>query len=197
MVVTDLKAPCDAKPAFMGLAGPIVIDAGGENFRQRIRSETRSAHDVVDDEMSLFDLRGSEAYGQFLARHDHALSVLRSQVRGEDHSDIQAMADRVRADLRILGFEHAEVTTSPERLDGFGVSYVLRGSRMGTRVLRARIGLGLPTQYVDFTPSLVWRDFLSELEAYAAEGGEAVQGKIVHAARRAFEAFGPVQTCQA
>lgn len=64
---------------------------------------------------------------------------------------------------------------------------------MGAGVLRGRIGPGLPTQYMDFTPTVAWRAFLAALEAYAAEGGEAVQGQIVHAARRAFEAFGPAQ----
>ena len=191
MVITDRRAPCDATPALMGHAGPAVLDAGGGTFRQRIRSETRRAHDLVDDEMSMFDLRDAGSYARFLARHGHALSILQSQVRSEDQSDIQAMADAVEADLGILGLQNAPVAFGPERLDGFGVAYVIRGSRMGARVLRGCIGLGLPTQYMDFTPTLGWREFLAALEAYAAEGGEAVQGKIVHAARRAFEAFSP------
>lgn len=122
MVVTDLKAPCDATPGLMGRAGPTVLDAGTETFRQRIRFETRKAHDVVDGEMSLFDLRDARPYARFLARHSHAFCVLQSHVRSEDQSDVYAAADCIEADLRILGFQSAPVTFSPERLDGFGVA---------------------------------------------------------------------------
>lgn len=190
MVVTDLKAICDLKPRSMVPSSSPSRNAAHNSFHQRIRRETRTAHDIVDDAMSVFDLQDAKAYGRFLGHHAQALAALRSQVRAEDRSDVQEMANRIEEDLRGLGVGDVVTASPSERLDGFGVAYVLRGSRMGARILRARIGPGLPTRYMDFTPALTWRDFLAELETHAAGVHEPGRRHIIVSAQWAFEAFG-------
>ena len=110
MVAADLKAPCDVMPASLVRSPLPERYSGDETFHQRIRHETRKAHDVVDDAMSLFNLKEATAYGRFLSRHEHALASLSSQVRKEDEPDIQEMTDRLHADLRILGIGRTATT---------------------------------------------------------------------------------------
>ncbi|CAN5162387.1 hypothetical protein BH10PSE2_BH10PSE2_14850 [soil metagenome] len=101
------------------------------------------------------------------------------------------MIDRISADLNLLGVAGFVARSDVDELDGFGVAYVLRGSRMGARVLRNRIGADLPTRYMDFTPVLSWRAFLAELEIHAADGDEIHRHRIVTSALQAFAAFSP------
>ena len=192
MVAADLKAPCDVMPASLVRSPLPARYSVDETFHQRIRRETRAAHDVVDGAMSFFDLKNAKAYARFLSHHDHALARLSCQVREEDEPDIQGMIDHIHADLRVLGVGRAANALTDEPLDGFGVAYVLRGSRMGARVLRARIGPGLPTHYMDFTPALAWREFRAALEMHAASVPETGRRHIIASAQRAFEAFGSV-----
>lgn len=190
MVVADLKALRDLTPGSVGRRISPAC-AAEETFHERLRRETRTAHDVVDHAMSGFDLREPGAYGRFLLRHADALARLRLQMRAEDRPDVEEMARQIKADLRDLGVEHVAAASKPESLDSFGVAYVLRGSRMGARVLLPRIGPGLPTRYMGFLPALAWRDFLGALETQAARADEAGRHHIVASARKAFEAFEP------
>jgi heme oxygenase len=46
-----------------------------------------------------------------------------------------------------------------------GVAYAIRGSRLGTAILRRGVAMELPISYLDFMPALTWAEFLLQLES--------------------------------
>ena len=195
MVDVDLKAPYDPVPeSGDGLVAP-ASGTEDHNFHQRLRRETRPAHDAVDETFSRYDLADVEAYGRFLVRHAQALTRLKPHLGPGVEPDIEAMARCVEDDLRALGVDWVAAGPGAVALDGFGVAYVLRGSRMGARILRGQVGRGFPARYLGFGPALSWRDFLVRLEHHAENAGKPGRRHIITSARCAFAAFGPVWDC--
>ena len=156
-----------------------------------LRTATREDHASIDRMLLRFDLNRLEDYRIFLTIHLAALSALQAEWRPEDDADFSRMLDCLRADLKALGWTtatppasgHAPVS-APR---GLGIAYVIRGSRLGGAVLRRDIVGALPTEYLDFAPTLGWTKFLAELESIA-DLPNAKQ-EAAHAARDTFSAF--------
>lgn len=162
-------------------------------LRDRLREDTRAAHDALDRGFARFDLATREGLGGFLAAHRSALAALLS-APGEGADQAEALrreaVTAVEGDLQSLGQE-AGRDVAPLSLDPRAVLYVLLGSRLGLRVLEKRWAeagdplvaaagrlFGLPGQ------GAAWRRFCAEASAASGKGAEA--DRVVTDAGRAF-----------
>jgi heme oxygenase len=157
-----------------------------------LRAATRSDHTVVDRLVTRLDFGLSEDYGRFLSIHHAVLQSLKAQWRPEDRDDFAAMSTRLQDDLRVLSFPAADPESmSPMPMsegDSLGIAYVIRGSRLGSRVLRPRIAPRFSTFYFDFVPALPWADFLMQLRNKSRSNSEWSNAAI-RGAKMTFEMF--------
>jgi heme oxygenase len=134
-----------------------------------LRAATRSNHMVVDGLVAQLDLTQREGYGRLLSIHHAVLQDLKSEWRAEDRDDFREMGRRLQNDLRVLGFPTAASQPMPRTPfaagDQLGVAYVIRGSRLGSIVLRPRIPTRFSATYFDFAPALSWTQFLVQLQS--------------------------------
>lgn len=135
-----------------------------------LRRVSRKAHESVDEAFSRFNLADRESYGAFLTAHAGAL--LTAETYLAKHPSVlpswRSRSELLKEDLRQMGLEvpAARQDIFPEH-DGMalGVLYVLEGSRLGGRVLSARVGEGLPRAYLSaFHQKGEWPEFLAHLE---------------------------------
>jgi heme oxygenase (biliverdin-IX-beta and delta-forming) len=137
-----------------------------------------------------FDLSRAHDYTIFLAGHLAALASLQSVWRTEDTHDFSRLLSCLQADLSALGqstVSSAGQDTWASQSGGFGVSYVVRGSRLGAVFLRRAVGSQLPTSYLDCALSLSWPEFLTQLESLT--GSPLDIEDAARAARRTFDVF--------
>ena len=156
-----------------------------------LRNGTRNHHARIDGMLLSLDLAQPQDYELFLSIHAESLQALDGAWRGEDGNDFQAMLRSLSNDLATLGSattpKSIAVCTPASLGAGLGVAYVIRGSRLGAAMLRRRVPAGMPTSYLDFAPTLSWRDFLGELEILA--GDPAATQAAILAARSTFAVF--------
>jgi len=159
---------------------------------QTLRDATQGQHLLLDQTMSTLDLADSADYGRFLSIHRDALQCLRTQWRAEDDADFSGLRQSLDRDLRALGCQSAHCEPSPDPAGAptpsqWGVSYVIRGSRLGGAVLRRRVADGYASAYLDYTMSLTWPAFLKQLGADPRLGADP--HALVAGALRAYAAF--------
>ena len=108
-------------------------------LRQRLRQETRTAHDRVDAVFERFVLTERASYGAFLAAHYAALTALPLDLAPYGLPPV-GLAARLAADLHALGVAPVagQVQTMRGEDERLGAYYVVAGSRLGAQVLRAR-----------------------------------------------------------
>jgi heme oxygenase len=156
-----------------------------------LRNGTRNDHALIDRMLLPLDLAKAQDYELFLSIHVQSLQALDGARRGEDGNDFQAMLGSLCNDLATLGSptsaRRVPACTAASLGAGLGVAYVIRGSRLGAAILRRRVPAGMPTSYLDFTPTLSWSDFLGQLESLA--GDPAGTQAAIDAARSTFAAF--------
>lgn len=162
-------------------------------LRERLRADTRAAHDALDRGFERFDLATCEGLGGFLAAQRSALGALHP-TPGEGAEQSEALRREavaaVEGDLKSLGRGGGR-DLAPISLDPRAVLYILLGSRLGLRVLETRWAgstdpavtgagrlFGLPGQ----RPA--WRRFCAEASTASGEGAEA--DRVVVDAGRAF-----------
>lgn len=155
----------------------------------RLKLATWPDHRRVDRLISGFDLGRPETYGAFLALNFEALSALRPHWRGADEADFAGLIEALAADLAALRMESSgEVDPVPGPVDGLGLAYVVRGSRLGSKILRKRVGPGLPTDYFDFRLGKPWARFLEELDL-RGETGPQDEFALFSGARETFAVY--------
>lgn len=117
-------------------------------LRERLRVETRAAHDRVDAAFSRFDLLDREGYGAFLLAHAKALPALETALDEAGAASIVAdwperrRTPALEADLKGLGLRRPERRPVPKlggAAEALGALYVLEGSRLGARLLLGRV----------------------------------------------------------
>lgn len=111
------------------------------SLRERLRRDTRAAHDIVDASFERFDLSTVHGYREFLACHGDALRQIRPSHGSHEQltCDVRAMLGRLDKDLAILGGQHRQSPLpSTRRLHPVSVEYVLLGSHMGMQILHKR-----------------------------------------------------------
>lgn len=156
-----------------------------------LRVATRGDHASIDRMLLPLDLSQADEYRMFLKLHFAALVFLRTDWRPQDGEDFAGLLQSLRADLKTLGC----ATTVPPMLSrtptssfqGLGISYVVRGSRLGAAVLRRGVAAEFPTAYLDFVPRLSWASFLSELESISNDADGRDQ--VTRAAQSTFGIF--------
>ncbi|MBF0876491.1 biliverdin-producing heme oxygenase [Gluconobacter cerevisiae] len=160
-----------------------------------LRRVSRQAHETVDEAFSRFDLADRESYGAFLTAHAGAL--LTAEAYLARHADAvpawRSRSELLKDDLRHMELEipSARQDVFPER-DGtaLGVLYVLEGSRLGGRVLSARVAQGLPRAYLSaFHQKGEWPEFLAHLERSLNESDAARRQAVTAGAIMTFDLF--------
>jgi heme oxygenase len=141
-----------------------------------LRSATRSDLMVIERMTAQFDLARREDYGLLLNSHYWALSALSPHWREGDRVDFLRMAECLQGDLHALGFAaskpHPALDSSMTADHGFGISFVIRGARLGSSALRDRVAPQFAADYLDFSPVLSWPRFLQQLEQHVVERSE-------------------------
>jgi heme oxygenase len=158
-----------------------------------LRAATRSDHAVVDRLVTRLDFSRSGDYGRFLSIHLAVLQNLKAHWRPEDRDDFDAMSRRLQNDLRALEFPAAH----PESMspiptsegDSLGIAYVIRGSRLGSSVLRPRIASRFSASYFDFVPTLCWADFLAQLRSQSWTPNSERSRAAIRGGKMTFEMF--------
>jgi heme oxygenase len=164
-----------------------------KGIRSLLRDATRPDHEMIDQMMSQYDLTQRLGYGAFLNVHYAALLTLQFVWRANDQADFLNMTQCLHDDLISMGIASAK--PSPQTFpplssrNRLGIEYVVRGSRLGSAVLRRRVPSNFATAYLDFEPSTAWPVFLLELERSASEDSSNVIEQVICGAKMAFSTF--------
>ncbi len=148
----------------------------------RLKLATRLDHERVDLALSRFNLGNTGDYAGFLDLNHSALTALRPHWRSADEADFAGLVDALCMDLNDLGVEPSvQAGPVPGPIDGLGLAYVVRGSRLGSKILRKRVGSELPTSYFDFRMGKPWARLLDQIDLPGAEGSADEQALIAGA----------------
>jgi len=132
----------------------------------RLKLATRLDHERVDLSFSRFDLASAADYSAFLVLNALALNALRPWWRSVDEADFGGLADALAVDLAEFAGALPDAIRTSGPIDGLGLAYVVRGSRLGSKILRKRVRPGFPTAYLDFKPAMSWRDMLQQVDRH-------------------------------
>ncbi|GBR50233.1 heme oxygenase [Neokomagataea thailandica NBRC 106555] len=160
----------------------------------QLRRACRTEHDGVDQIFSAFDLQDQISYGRFLAAHARVVPVLERWLRDfgvAEGTDWRAAA--LSRDLQALqAVQPDEILWNPKTHDGYavGVLYVLEGSRLGGKVLAAKVSSALPKEYLSSGHSNGgWPLFLGRLQNILEAADESYKAEVWAGAREAFALF--------
>lgn len=163
-------------------------------MRMRLRHELREEHDQLDSVVSEFDLANRTGIIRFLLMQESSLRGI--MVKGVPPTaahmirDLRARAlhDLARAAIKPIGFP----STPPQDIQTLALNYVLGGSRLGAKVLRARWQEGrnpLGQAYFAAADHIgLWQEFLRRASTTEPHSTDA--DRIVADARRLFRWFG-------
>jgi heme oxygenase len=147
--------------------------------------------------ISRFDMTRRDQYGAFLNIHYCALEALRPDWRTEDSDDFGKMTRALRNDLEALGMAPAKQPAMARAAQAggnrLGIAYVMRGSRLGSKVIRGRVAPEFAASYLDFIPAQSWAEFLNELAA-SSENQGCGPSRVIDGARFTFELFARLLT---
>jgi len=163
------------------------------SLRLWLRESTRGRHEALDESMSALDLATPTGHGQFLQIHIDAMQRLRPGFRAEDRRDFEKLIRCARRDLGSFGDCGPSVPRAIETPDDYaralGIAYVIRGTRLGARVLRKRVPAAFPASFLDHAMSLPWTQFVTQLDEYGIDAAEEVREAALSGANLAFEVF--------
>jgi heme oxygenase len=164
--------------------------------REYLKLSTRDLHGRLDAAAGVMRLETYPGYGDFLAAHAAALIPLEAALeKGGVERLLPDWALRRRSaalteDLADLGLSCETLAAPTFRSEAglLGAAYVLEGSRLGARVVLARVGSESPTRYLSHGEGMkFWPNFLGILER-SAEVRRAPHHAVA-AARAAFSLF--------
>lgn len=164
------------------------------DFLTELRNACRTEHDGVDQIFSHFNLQDQDRYSAFLCAHARVVPVLERWLKTRFKSvDTVWRTDALKGDLHVLGYNMPpEMTWEPLEDDGYamGVLYVLEGSKLGGRVLAARVPQGGAHAYLSSGHEAGgWPKFLQGLRTALVQGGDAYRANVLAGARQAFALF--------
>jgi heme oxygenase len=161
---------------------------------EQLRVSTREQHRTLDAALSRYDLTDRSRYEDFLRIHLYSLTELQSRWRTEDDAEFAHLLSMLENDL---GCRTAAATESwrsrtqeSAPAQAIGISYVIRGSRLGAALLRRRVPEDFPTEYLSAQLGLSWRAFLEQLESFARSANPMETVIAVNGAISAFGVFG-------
>jgi heme oxygenase len=164
--------------------------------RFALKAATDDIHRELDDRLSRLDLARDADYRRFLSFHARPVPPIEGALAAAgldqlvDGWDAGRRADAIEADLGALG-QAMPSPASPPAIRGtaeaLGAAYVLEGSRLGGRVLRGRVGRGLPALFISGGEHNPWPHVVAALDRYLQSGAEVAAAE--NAARRTFGFF--------
>lgn len=162
------------------------------DLHHQLRIGTRQDHAHIDQLLSTLDLQSATDYRRFLHIHAEALTELAGHTPAGDRVDMAALLSCLQSDLghyevgRVVALAPAENEPLGRQL---GVSYVIRGSRLGAQVLIRRLAAAAPRAYLACRPTMSWPDFLLSLEVFSRTQPPACAQEVLEGARWAFGVF--------
>lgn len=154
-----------------------------------LRAATSLDHQRVDRAISRFDLGCAQGYAAFLSLNIAALESLRPHWRDLDTAEFDGLLGALAADLGWFGATPLAAPAAPGGpINGLGLAYVVRGARLGARILRQRVPAGFPAAYLDFALSLSWPGFLRQLNTWS-DGPPGRAEDIFRGARDTFAVY--------
>jgi heme oxygenase len=135
-----------------------------------LRDAGRDEQALIDRLLLRFDFKRPDDYRVFLRVHFDALSALEGDWREQDADDFCAMIGCLQSDLQFTPLlaspASRKSTNMPSLGKGLGTAYAIRGSRLGSAVVRRAVPGNQSRSYLDFVPALSWTEFLSQLDAF-------------------------------
>jgi heme oxygenase len=162
------------------------------DLRDRLRLSTRQDHAQVDQLLSTLNFAVPQDYVRFLAIHADALSQLGSRTSLTDRADAAALMSCLQSDLEFYGAAApgAVITTSEDSpARQLGISYVIRGSRLGAEVLARRIAAEAPSAYLSYRFRTTWAKFVLSLHAFSQSNAPQSEQEVIEGAKAAFDVF--------
>ena len=169
------------------------------SYRHQLRAMTRDDHQRLDDLFSALDITRRVDYAHFVGVHLAVFEVLKRHVTPASLTRRQLLAGLacLQRDLATLGRRDTEIKAGqgePGRLDALAVDYVVAGSRLGLKVLKARWESSadplVRAARAYFTlPNMAprWRDVCQALSMVPVDSARA--GAITRDTRRIFNLF--------
>lgn len=176
------------------------------SLRDRLRADTRDAHEALDASFEgMFSDASGALYRRFIAMNLAAHAAIEPILAASPldlPDDGEPSADRLaaaRRDAAALGVETGETAPfplpRPDLFEALGIAYVLEGSRLGAKYMSRAIkrderpgGARWPTHYLEASSDA--RPFARLLDRMAAEAaGEADARRAVDAADVTFRYF--------
>jgi heme oxygenase len=162
------------------------------DLRDRLRHSTREDHAQVDRLLSTLNLASPHDYVRFLGIHADALSQLGSRTSLADRADATALMTCLESDLEFYGAAQPRAVTaasvdSPARQ--LGISYVIRGSRLGAEVLARRVAADAPCAYLGYRLPTPWASFIQTLAAFSLSHSPEREHEVIEGAKAAFGVF--------
>ncbi|MEY8883365.1 biliverdin-producing heme oxygenase [Donghicola sp. XS_ASV15] len=151
-----------------------------QDLLQRLRDESRSAHEALDQSFLPFQKNPAEHLKPFLAAQMAGLTALSTAVRTSPDREtlglISEMLDRLEQDCRHYGLS-VPVVRHKRELHPVALSYLVIGSRLGTEVLRRKLMESeldhVPLYFAPQEYKAIWRELCLRLGAMPAIGAEA------------------------
>jgi heme oxygenase len=162
------------------------------DLHDRLRQSTRQDHAQVDRLLSTLNFAFPRDYVRFLGIHAEALSQLGPRTSLADRADATALMSCLHSDLEFYGAARPPAVTtvcedSPARQ--LGISYVIRGSRLGAEVLARRVAADAPCAYLGYQLPTTWVNFVLSLDAFARSHPLESECEVIEGAKAAFGAF--------
>ena len=159
-----------------------------------LRSHTKHHHDRVDEAFSSFDLCDEDNYRAFLTSHSRVLPSLELIMASQKSlPHVRPRSPLLAADLAAMGQPMPSpmlYAGSTGGAAGWGILYVVEGSRLGGGLLATRVGDWLPNSYLSalHEPG-EWRAVGQAIEDQASQHGTSWITDAVKAARACFDLY--------
>jgi len=157
-----------------------------------LRKASRAAHDHVDTAFSRFTLSDPASYRQFLLAHAQTVPAVETALVPHTLPAWTPRTRRLTQDLAAL-----DVSMPPPapfilatQAEAYGALYVLEGSRLGGKLLAARVPDGLPKAYLSaIHQDGEWRNFLLTLSQTLDTQTETYRRNAISGVRKTFALF--------
>lgn len=177
--------------------GAVELEAAPRDVRHALREGTRLEHERVDERFSRLDLADRRDYAAFLLAHARVLPTIETCLEaGGIERVLPDWAARRRAEFLHSDLDDLDLRRpdgiAPTPIEGrgalLGAAYVLEGSRLGGRLLAARVGAELPRAFLtQGEGDGLWGSFVHRLRAHDLDG--AVSAQAVASARAVFSFY--------
>ncbi|MCL6684417.1 biliverdin-producing heme oxygenase [Sphingomonas alba] len=161
-----------------------------------LKAATDDVHRELDDRLSQLNLATAEDYGRFLGFQARTVPAIEGALAAAGLASLVTgweqgrRSEALRSDLSSLGQPMPQPAAPPSistTAEALGAAYVLEGSRLGGRVLRGRVGKGLPARFLGEGQHNSWPHVVAALDRLL--GSEADLDAAKQAARRTFAFF--------